>query len=128
MYAGLGLSAIVFVLHGIFLHGWSVQNQRMSLDWMILMACLNLAGGTIYAARVSGPYSTDVTGLIFDRFLRSGAPTPLISLAVVTRFFISWLYSPASPTWPDCSELSTMSVLTRLETTTALDLALEHNS
>ena len=53
MYACLGLSAIVFVLHGIILNGWSVQNQRMSLDWMILMACLNLVGGAIYAARVS---------------------------------------------------------------------------
>jgi adiponectin receptor len=53
MYAGLGLSAIVFILHGIFLYGWSVQNQRMSLNWIILMACLNLVGGGIYAARVS---------------------------------------------------------------------------
>lgn len=55
MYAGLGLSAVVFILHGIFLYGWKVQNQRMSLDWMFLMACLNLAGGWIYAARVGVP-------------------------------------------------------------------------
>ena len=61
------------------------------------------------------PHSTDVVGLIFDRFLRSGSPTPLISLAVVTRSFISWLSSPASPIWPDCSELSTMSVPTSFE-------------
>jgi predicted branched-subunit amino acid permease len=55
MYVGLGLSAVVFVLHGILLYGWSVQNQRMSLDWMILMACLNFAGGAIYSARVIIP-------------------------------------------------------------------------
>ena len=52
MYAGLGLSAVVFVVHGILLHGWAVQNQRMSLNWMGLMALFNLTGAVIYAARV----------------------------------------------------------------------------
>ena len=52
MYAGLGLSAIVFVVHGVMLHGWTVQNRRMSLDWMGLMAFFNLAGAVTYAARV----------------------------------------------------------------------------
>ena len=52
MYAGLGLSAVVFVVHGILLHGWTIQNQRMSLDWMGLMALFNLTGAVIYAARV----------------------------------------------------------------------------
>ena len=52
MYAGLGLSAIVFVVHGLLLHGWTTQNHRMSLDWMALMAMLNLLGAMSYAARV----------------------------------------------------------------------------
>lgn len=52
MYAGLGLSAVVFVVHGILLHGWTVQNQRMSLDWMGLMALFNLIGAVTYAARI----------------------------------------------------------------------------
>ena len=52
MYAGLGLSAIVFVVHGILLNGWTEQNRRMSLDWMGLMAFFNLTGAVIYAARV----------------------------------------------------------------------------
>ncbi|KAL8940802.1 MAG: hypothetical protein Q9216_002628 [Gyalolechia sp. 2 TL-2023] len=52
MYAGLGLSAVVFVVHGILLHGWTIQNHRMSLDWMALMASLNLLGATVYAARI----------------------------------------------------------------------------
>ena len=52
MYAGLGLSAVVFVVHGVLLHGWIEQNQRMSVDWMGLMAFFNLAGAVIYAARV----------------------------------------------------------------------------
>ena len=52
MYAGLGLSALIFVAHGILLHGWAVQNERMSLDWMALMATFNLLGAIVYATRV----------------------------------------------------------------------------
>ena len=52
MYAGLGLSAVVFVVHGILLHGWTVQNRRMSVDWMGVMALFNLTGAVIYAARL----------------------------------------------------------------------------
>ena len=57
MYAGLGLSGLVFVIHGILLHGWTVQNQRMSVDWMALMAIFNLTGAVIYAARVCQRFS-----------------------------------------------------------------------
>ena len=52
MYAGLGLSGLVFVIHGILLHGWTMQNQRMSVDWMASMAIFILIGAVIYAARV----------------------------------------------------------------------------
>ena len=55
MYASLGLSALVFVTHGLLLHGWTAQNRRMSLDWMLLMATLNLTGASLYAARVGTP-------------------------------------------------------------------------
>ena len=54
MYAALGLSNLASVLHGIALHGWTEQNQRMSLHWMILMAFFNLIGAVFYASRVSG--------------------------------------------------------------------------
>ena len=52
MYAGLGLSALGFVAHGIARHGWQIQRMRMSLDWMALMGALNLLGAVVYAARV----------------------------------------------------------------------------
>ena len=52
MYTGLGLSAIVFIIHGLVLHGWELQNKRMSLGWMGLMAVLNLIGAAAYASRV----------------------------------------------------------------------------
>ena len=54
MYAMLGLSSLVSVGHGVMLHGWHEQKQRMSLDWMALMGLLNLTGAVVYAARVSG--------------------------------------------------------------------------
>lgn len=52
MYSGLGLSAIVFIIHGIAVYDWTIQYQRMSLGWMGLMATLNLIGAVVYAARV----------------------------------------------------------------------------
>lgn len=53
MYAGLGLSFIVPIIHGIIRFGWETQMWRMSLDWMALMTALNLTGGALYAMRVS---------------------------------------------------------------------------
>ena len=52
MYAGLGLSAFVFITHSILIYDWTTQYQRMSLGWMGLMAVLNLVGAITYAARV----------------------------------------------------------------------------
>lgn len=55
MYASLGLSAVVFIAHGILLYGWVLQKQRMSLNRMAIMALFNLIGAYAYAARVSRP-------------------------------------------------------------------------
>jgi adiponectin receptor len=54
MYAGLGLSFIIPIVHGISIFGWETQMWRMSLDWMALMTTFNLTGGALYAMRVSG--------------------------------------------------------------------------
>jgi len=65
VYAGLGFSALGFIVHGISLHGFAEQNRRMSLDWMALMALLNLVGAATYAIRVpekARPYKFDVYG------------------------------------------------------------------
>lgn len=51
MYPGLGLTGVLFATHGVVLHGWHEQNQRMSLDLMMLMAVLNFVGAGMYAAR-----------------------------------------------------------------------------
>lgn len=56
MYAALGLSAITFIVHNISLRGFAEANRRMSIDWMGLMAALNLTGAVAYGIRV-GPIS-----------------------------------------------------------------------
>lgn len=52
-YLSLGLFAIVFILHSIYLHGFALQRRRLSLEWMGLMALLNFLGCSAYAFRVS---------------------------------------------------------------------------
>lgn len=52
MFSGLGLSAVVFIVHGLVIHGWETQKHRMSLGWMGLMSALNLIGAAAYATRV----------------------------------------------------------------------------
>lgn len=52
IFAGFGLSSILFIIHGLILYGWEVQKDRMSLVWMGWMATANLLGAGIYAARV----------------------------------------------------------------------------
>ncbi|EOA88720.1 uncharacterized protein SETTUDRAFT_159912 [Exserohilum turcica Et28A] len=65
MYAGLGLSFVIPIIHGIKRFGWETQMWRMSLDWMALMTTFNLTGGALYAMRIPEkwyPYRFDVWG------------------------------------------------------------------
>lgn len=55
MYAALGLSVVVSIIHGVIIHGWKEQSRRMSLYWMLFMALLNLVGASLYAMRASTP-------------------------------------------------------------------------
>jgi len=52
MFALLGLSAFVPVLHGILANGWKIQNERMSITYFLGLGLLNATGTAIYAARV----------------------------------------------------------------------------
>jgi adiponectin receptor len=52
-YLSLGLFAVVFILHSIYLHGFALQRRRLSIEWMGLMALLNFLGCSAYAFRVS---------------------------------------------------------------------------
>jgi adiponectin receptor len=52
MYASLGLSAMVFITYGLIIHGWEIQNHRMSLTYILITAMLNFLGAVVYAARI----------------------------------------------------------------------------
>lgn len=91
LYAGLGLTAVVFVVHGILLHGYDVQRKLMALDWMAMMGTLNFLGAAVYAARVRfttlkrvGLYAES------DRSRRDGTHIVSTSLVRVTRLSMSW--------------------------------------
>jgi adiponectin receptor len=65
LYTGLGLAALLFVGHGIMLHGIAIQEKRMALKWMVAMATFNLLGAAAYAARIPErifPYTFDFFG------------------------------------------------------------------
>lgn len=51
-YASFGLSALMFMTHGILLYGFAVQKKRLAHEWMILMGALNIIGACFYASRV----------------------------------------------------------------------------
>ncbi len=55
LYTALGLSGLAFVIHGLVVYGWEVQDGRMALGWMLQMACTNLIGAATFATRVSAP-------------------------------------------------------------------------
>ena len=52
MFALLGVSAFVPVLHGVVSNGWRLQNQRMAVSYFIGLGLLNGMGTVIYASRV----------------------------------------------------------------------------
>ncbi|KAA6412758.1 MAG: adiponectin receptor 1 [Lasallia pustulata] len=52
MYSLLGLSAFIPIIHSILLHGWKVQNQRMSVTYFLGLALLNFSGAVTYASRI----------------------------------------------------------------------------
>lgn len=52
IYTALGLSTTVFITHGLIIHGWEIQNRRMSITYMIGTAGLNIIGAVVYAARI----------------------------------------------------------------------------
>jgi adiponectin receptor len=53
MFAGLGISFVVPILHGVLLFGWEVQRKRMSLDWVVVNMVCNGLGAVVYSTRVS---------------------------------------------------------------------------
>ena len=52
MFAAMGLSAIVPVVHGLKLYGFRQMELQIGLSWVLLQGSLYLLGGAIYAVRI----------------------------------------------------------------------------
>lgn len=93
MFASLGLSAFVPVVHGIILNGWEAQNQRMAITYFLGLGLLNATGTIIYAARIPEkwyPKTFDIYGSshqIMHIFVAWGALSHAIGLL---RAFDYW--------------------------------------
>lgn len=86
-YLSLGLLANVFILHGIYLHGFALHRRRLSLEWMGLMALLNFTGCAAYAFRVSCCVRVKhypSTDLLMAKY-RFRSPSSLASLTLWVR-------------------------------------------
>jgi adiponectin receptor len=52
-YTCLGLTGLIFIVHGLAVFGWATQNRRLPFAWVAGMAFVNLAGALVFATRVS---------------------------------------------------------------------------
>jgi adiponectin receptor len=52
MYGVLGFSGFIPAIHGVLSHGWTAQNERMSLVYLIGLRLFNGTAAAIYAARI----------------------------------------------------------------------------
>ena len=43
---------MIFITHGLIIHGWDVQNHRMSLTSLLITGMLNVLGAVVYIARI----------------------------------------------------------------------------
>jgi adiponectin receptor len=51
MYTALGVSATIPIVHGVLIHGWEIQNKRISFTYVFLTAGLDLVAAVIYSIR-----------------------------------------------------------------------------
>lgn len=65
MFVGMGLSAVVPVIHGLIAFGPTELNGRIGLSWLVTQGLLYIVGAGIYAARVPerwAPGKFDIVG------------------------------------------------------------------
>ncbi|TVY54568.1 ADIPOR-like receptor [Lachnellula cervina] len=86
MFVGMGLSAVVPVIHGVAIYGVKELQDRMGMSWMILEGFLYILGAGLYAARWperSWPGTFDIWGSshqIFHMLVLAAATSHLYGL------------------------------------------------
>lgn len=95
MYTALGFAAFGFIMHGIYLRGVAAQTKCMSLDWMAIMAVLNVTGMGFYSLRVRTPRPLSLSKLTSTPRSRSdGFRTALTTWVPATKsstLLLCWL-------------------------------------
>lgn len=51
MFVGMGLSALLPVIHGLALFGVEQMDKQISLSWLVLQGYLYILGAIVYAVR-----------------------------------------------------------------------------
>ncbi|KAI9851026.1 MAG: hypothetical protein M1838_004637 [Thelocarpon superellum] len=99
MFVAMGLSAVLPIIHGVFLYGVERMKQQIGLYWLALQGFLYILGAGIYAARVPErlyPGKFDYWGAshqIFHFLVVFAAGSQLVGLL---RAF-DYNHSPAAP-------------------------------
>jgi predicted membrane channel-forming protein YqfA (hemolysin III family) len=52
MFVAMGASAVIPVLHGIFLFGFAQLERQMGVSWLVLQGVLYISGAAIYAVSI----------------------------------------------------------------------------
>ncbi|KAF2761282.1 HlyIII-domain-containing protein [Pseudovirgaria hyperparasitica] len=86
MFVLTGLTGVIPVVHGVFLHGWPTMETQMALSWVISQGTMYIIGAGIYAARVPErffPGKFDIWGSshqIFHCFVVAAAAIHFVGL------------------------------------------------
>ena len=76
MFAAMGLSAVVPVVHGVYLYGFEQMISLIGLPWLVLQGVLYLVGAVLYAVSLT----LDVVPVYSLRALRGqSGPSGLIN-------------------------------------------------
>ena len=51
----MGLSAVLPILHGLYVYGYEHLNQSIGLHWLLLEGCLYIFGAALYVVSFSCP-------------------------------------------------------------------------
>lgn len=62
MFVAMGLSAILPVIHGLTLYGFTSMNRRIGLSWLVLQGVLYIVGAGLYAVSIQRSFSVSNTG------------------------------------------------------------------
>lgn len=103
LFAGVGMSAVVPVVHGVWRVGVRQLEDQVGLSWLALQYLVYGAGAMLYAVslvrRTVPPSLTRVTSCVSRRGHDQDGMTPSVPLTRCCTSVLSW---PSGYIWSDC--------------------------